>query len=96
LRTRRERAERIRQNKEDFFDKYSGDAREILDELLEKYTLHGPEQLVMPDVLKIPPLKDRGSVSEIAKRFGGADRFRKAFQRLQSLLYDEPSTQASN
>lgn len=96
LRTRRERAKRLRQNKEDFFDKYSDDALEIIDELLEKYTTHGPEQLVMPDVLKIPPLKNRGSVSEITERFGGADRFRQAFQRLQSLLYAEPGTRTSD
>jgi type I restriction enzyme R subunit len=96
LRTRRERVKRLRQDKEDFFDKYSGDARGILEELLEKYTTHGPEQLVMPDVLKIPPLKYRGNVSEITERFGGAERFRQAFRQLQSLLYGEVEPASSS
>jgi type I restriction enzyme R subunit len=87
---------RLRQDKEDFFDKYSGDARGILEELLEKYTTHGPEQLVMPDVLKIPPLKYRGNVSEITERFGGAERFRQAFRQLQSLLYGEVEPASSS
>ena len=41
LRTRRERAQRLRSERKDFFDRYGPEARQILDELLEKYAEHG-------------------------------------------------------
>ena len=37
LRTRRERAQRLREERKDFFDQYGPEARAILDELLDKY-----------------------------------------------------------
>jgi type I restriction enzyme R subunit len=38
LRTRRERAERLARGHQDFFDRYGGEARAILQELLDQYT----------------------------------------------------------
>ena len=43
LRTRRERAERLRKQHADFFDQYGPKARAVLDELLDKYTAYGPD-----------------------------------------------------
>lgn len=85
--TRRERAQRLREERKDFFDRYAPEARAILDELLEKYAEHGTAQFVLPDVLKVPPISERGNVIEIAKLFGGADRLRQAVNELQTLLY---------
>jgi type I restriction enzyme R subunit len=87
LRTRRERAERLRTKKQDFFDRYGPEARTILDALLEKYTEHGTAQFVLPGVLQVPPLSALGNVLEIAGFFGGADRLREAVAELQTLLY---------
>lgn len=87
LRTRRERAERLRQEKKDFFDQYSPKARAVLETLLEKYAEHGTAQFVIPDVLKVPPLSEQGNVVEIAQLFGGADKLREAVNQLQTLLY---------
>lgn len=87
LRTRRERAERVRKEKRDFFDVYQPQARQILDELLEKYAEHGAAQFSLPDVLKVPPISEHGNVGEIATFFGGPDRLRDAVHRLQNLLY---------
>ena len=42
--------------RKDFFDRYGPEARQILDELLEKYAEHGDAQFVLPDVLKVPPI----------------------------------------
>jgi type I restriction enzyme R subunit len=42
LRTRRERAQKLKSERKDYFDKFSPEARQILDELLEKYAEHGP------------------------------------------------------
>ncbi len=74
LRTRRERAQRLRNERKDFFDQYGPEARAILDELLDKYTEHGTAQFVIPDVLELPPINKRGNVVEIARCFGGEER----------------------
>jgi len=87
LRTRRERAQRLRQERKDFFDQYSPQACVILDELLEKYAEHGTAQFLLPDVLKVPPISERGNVIEITKIFGGSEELRDAVSQLQSLLY---------
>jgi type I restriction enzyme R subunit len=87
LRTRRERADRLRSEKKDFFDQYGPKAKEILTELLEKYAEYGTAQFVIPDVLKVPPLSERGNVMEIAGFFGGPEQLRTAVHRLQTLLY---------
>ncbi len=87
LRTRRERAQRLRQDRKDFFDQYGPEARQILDELLEKYAEHGDAQFVLPDILKVPPISSHGQVGDIVKAFGGADKLRRAVHQLQALLY---------
>lgn len=87
LRTRRERAERVRHEKQDFFDRYGLEARRILDELLDKYAEHGTAQFIIPDVLEVPPISERGNVIEITRYFGGAKELRAAVSELQNLLY---------
>lgn len=87
LRTRRERAQRLRETRRDFFEQYGPEARRILDELLEKYAEHGDAQFVLPDVLKVPPLSSHGQVGDIIRLFGGADRLRLAVTELQRCLY---------
>jgi type I restriction enzyme R subunit len=77
LRTRRERAQRLRTERQDFFDQYGPEAREILNELLDKYTEHGTAQFVVPDVLELPPINEHGNVIEIAAKFGNAARLRE-------------------
>lgn len=87
LRTRRERAERLRTEWKDFFEKYAPEAQSILEELLEKYTEHGTAQFVIPEILEVPPISEHGNVIEIANRFGGVDKLREAIVELQTLLY---------
>ncbi|MCW5969418.1 MAG: DEAD/DEAH box helicase family protein [Blastocatellales bacterium] len=87
LRTRRERADRVRRESKNFFDRYGPEARAILDQLLDKYSEHGTAQFVIPDVLEIPPISEHGNVIEIAKYFGGAMELRAAVSELQNLLY---------
>ncbi len=87
LRTRRERADRVKKEEKLFFEKYAPEARSILNDLLEKYAEHGTAQFVIPDVLKVPPISDRGNVIEIAQLFGGPEKLREAVNELQALLY---------
>jgi type I restriction enzyme, R subunit len=87
LRTRRERAQRLKSERKDYFAKFSPEARQVLDELLEKYAEHGDAQFVLPDVLKVPPISTHGQPAEIIKLFGGPDELRRAVNDLQGLLY---------
>jgi type I restriction enzyme R subunit len=87
LRTRRERAHALRTDRKDFFGQYSPEARQILEELLEKYAEHGTAQFVLPDVLDVPPISDHGQPGEIVRLFGGAKELREAVTQLQTLLY---------
>jgi type I restriction enzyme R subunit len=87
LRTRRERAQRLRQERKDFFERYSPEARQILDELLEKYAQHGDAQFVLPDVLHVPPISEHGKPGEIIRLFGSPEQLRTAVNDLQGILY---------
>jgi type I restriction enzyme R subunit len=87
LRTRRERADRLRKDKKDFFDQYGPEAKVILSELLDKYSDYGTAQFIIPDVLKVPPISEHGNVIEIANLFGGPEKLKEAVNQLQTLLY---------
>lgn len=87
LRTRRERAQRLRATRKDLFEKYGPDARQVLEELLEKYAEHGDAQFKLPDVLHVPPISDHGRPAEIIRIFGGPDQLREAVNELQTELY---------
>jgi type I restriction enzyme R subunit len=87
LLTRRQRAEKLRRDKSDFFDQYGEEARQILNELLDRYTENGTDQLRLPDALRIAPICDHGNAMEIAAKFGGADKLRNAVNGLSQLLY---------
>ena len=87
LRSRRERADRVKKEEKSFFEKFGPEAKTILGDLLEKYAEHGTAQFVIPDVLKIPPISERGNVIEIARLFGGPEKLKEAVAELQALLY---------
>ena len=87
LRSRRERADRVRHDEAAFFAQYGPDARDILDALLEKYAEHGEAQFRLPDALEVTPLDRFGNVIEIAGRFGGAAKLKEAVVELTQLLY---------
>jgi type I restriction enzyme, R subunit len=89
LRTRRERAERILKGRADFWESFKPEAREILNQILEKYIDYGTAQFKVPDILKVSPISEHGNVLEIASRFGGADELRTALENMQNLLYTE-------
>jgi type I restriction enzyme R subunit len=85
--TRRRRANRVKKDKAAFIPRFGPEDRGILNDLLEKYAADGELQFTLPDVLKLPPISQRGNVPEIVGKFGGADELRKAVNQLQSLLY---------
>ena len=62
----------------------AAEARQVLDELLDKYVDHGTAQFAIPEILKVPPISDRGNVIEIVAMFGGADKLAIGGQRIAS------------
>ena len=51
LRTRRERADSLLREQNDFLARFGPNAREVLDAVLEKYAEHGSAQFKLPDLL---------------------------------------------
>jgi type I restriction enzyme R subunit len=87
LRTRLERAERVRKEEKEFFARFRPEARQILSEILKKYVEFGTAQLDDPNVLKIIPLSNYGNVMEISDFFGGPENLRASLGEMQNLLY---------
>ena len=85
--TRRERAENVK--KRDVFAKYGGQARAVLDALLDKYADEGMLNLDDANMLRIPPLDSLGTPIELVRAFGGKPGFERAVHDLQSALYTE-------
>ncbi len=87
--SRRERAEKLRQKKANFFNTFTPAARQILDGLLDKYADFGVSQFDdLPDLLKVKPFADVGSPADIYELFGGATRLVQAVDEMQKFLYE--------
>lgn len=85
--TRKERATKVKQS--DFFSKYSGVAREVLEALLDKYMNVGIYEITNTKVLELDPFMKLGKPGKIAKFFGGKSGYEKAVQELENAIYEE-------
>jgi len=83
--TRRERANNVK--KRNYFAKYEGKAREVLEALLEKYAENGILDFEDVDVLDHAPFDAIGKPQKIMKLFGGIANFEKAFRELEQEIY---------
>lgn len=86
--TRKQRADLLKKNKPDFFAHYSEGAKNVLNLILEKYVDYGLNQ-IRPDIISVEPIAQQGNPIEIVNEFGGMDKFKKAINELQTLLYAE-------
>ena len=85
--TRRERANNVK--KRDFFNQYSGVAREVLEALLDKYMNTGIYEIEKTEILKLDPFLKLGKPSKIAGYFGGKQGYLKAVQELEQAIYTD-------
>lgn len=85
--TRKERAGNVR--KKDFFSKYSGDAKAVLEILLNKYMNQGITEVEDIKVLALADFADYGKPAKIVKLFGGKVQYESAVRELEANLYDE-------
>lgn len=83
--TRRERAEQVK--KRNYFAKYSGAARQVLEALLDKYADTGIEHIEDIKILQLDPFSQIGAPVELVKAFGGKPGYQQAIQELESELY---------
>ena len=83
--TRRERANNVK--KRNYFAKYEGVARQVLEALLEKYANNGILEFENENILELPPFDKIGTPPKIIKYFGGITGFMKAFRELENELY---------
>ena len=87
--TRRERAEKLRQKKANFFNTFTPAAKEILNTLLEKYADYGVGEFDhLSSVLQVSPFDRYGSTYEIYQLFGGAEKMLQAVDEMQKMLYE--------
>lgn len=83
--TRRERAENVK--KRNYFAKYEGKARQVLEALLEKYAEYGILNFEDVNILDHAPFDSIGKPQKIMKIFGGFANFEKAIKELESEIY---------
>ena len=83
--TRQERANNVK--KRNYFSKYSGAARQVLEALLDKYADTGIEHIEDIKILQLDPFSRIGAPIELVKAFGGKAGYTKAVQELENQLY---------
>lgn len=83
--SRRERAEQVK--KRNYFAKYSGAARQVLEALLDKYADTGIEHIEDIKILQLDPFSQIGAPIELVKAFGGKAGYNKALHELEDQLY---------
>lgn len=83
--TRKERANNVK--KRDFISRYSGEAKTVLEALLETYSNEGIYQIEDTQILKLDPFVRMGKPSAIVKLFGGKDGYLNAVRKLEEEIY---------
>lgn len=84
--TRKERANNVK--KKDFFSKYSGAAKEVLEQLLDSYMNLGIYDIETTDILKMEDFQKFGKPARIASYFGGKEKYLQAVKALEEALYE--------
>lgn len=84
--SRRERADNVR--KRNYFARYQGAARLVLEGLLDKYADTGVEHIEDIKILQLDPFRSLGAPVELVAAFGGKAGYQKAVTDLESQLYD--------
>jgi type I restriction enzyme R subunit len=90
--TRRERVEKVK--KRNYFAKYGGKARAVLESLLDKYADEGITTIEEPKVLRLRPFTDIGTPTEIINgAFGGKAKYEQALRDLEEQIYGQASSE---
>ncbi len=86
--TRKERADHVK--KRNYFATYGGQARAVLEALLEKYANHGITDIEDSNILELPPFNTLGTKTHIRRGiFGGNKQYSQALTELERALYEQ-------
>jgi type I restriction enzyme R subunit len=85
MHSREERAVALFNLNQQFFAMYNENARQILQALVERYVQGGLDEILDPEVFKLPPI--RREVGQVASLFGGIPQFVQARDIMVSYLY---------
>jgi type I restriction enzyme R subunit len=86
--TREERVKKVEKN--DYFAKYEGKAKEIIDLLLAKYADQGITAIDGIEDLIVSPFTEFGTPIEIVEEiFGGREQYMEVIRNIESSLYSE-------
>lgn len=83
--TRKERAEQVK--KRNYFARYSGAARQVLEALIDKYADTGIEHIEDIRILRLAPFSQIGAPMELVGAFGDRAGYDKALHELEAELY---------
>lgn len=83
--SRKERAEQVRKN--NYFSRYEGPIKLVLNALLDKYTDSGIESIEDVKILTLAPFSQMGSPMELLESFGGKPGYQNAVKDLEDALY---------
>lgn len=83
--SRKERAENVK--KRDYFTKYHGATKDVLEALLDKYADTGIEPIEDVKILTLTPFSEMGAPIELLKAFGGKKQYLEALKQLENELY---------
>jgi|TARA_R100001369_G_scaffold84433_1_gene117314 type I restriction enzyme R subunit len=85
--SRKERADNVK--KRNYFTKYEGAAKQVLEALLEKYADTGIEPIEDVKILNLDPFSQMGAPMELINSFGGKPEYQQAVRDLENALYQE-------
>lgn len=88
--SRKERANNVK--KRNYFTKYQGAAKQVLESLLEKYADTGVEHIEDTKILLLPPFNQLGTGPELLNAFGGKPNYLSAVKELEDQLYLPPES----
>ncbi len=83
--TRKERAANVK--KRNYFTKYGGQVKKVLEALLDKYADEGITTIESTEVLSIDPFTGFGTPPEIIRLFGSREKYVAAIKDLETQLY---------
>ena len=82
------KAERVNNvKKSGYLYKYSDEAREVLEVLLEKYMNSGLKDVEDVSILKLPEFERFGGMFYIIKKFGNKKKYTEAVRELENELF---------
>lgn len=82
---RKERAARVKEKK--LLEKFSGDARKVLEILIDKYANEGILAFENQDALKVSELAKIGTPIYIKNLFGGTVKYKSLISEIESIIY---------